>query len=299
MYDLPSKRFRRASSAMPSTLIYNDVPQPLRVQAWMLAEYCPEFHLVCVGTEHILCHEYGRFSLAGQRRGWSKKEDVQDIVKGFFLTTEHFGEALDVIVLIYGAFYRGAAGHLTERQRLEHAIKELNSRFLEHNIGYQLVEDKLVRIDSEFAHMEMVEPAMKVLREPWLDGANVEFLRALDHYRHGGDEYGDCLSECGKAFESTMKAICAKHDWAYDERDTTKQLIATCLQNGLIRPYLQEHFTGLRISLESGVPTVRNREDAHGQGTIVREVPEYLAAYLLHLTASNILLLVEAERELP
>ena len=45
---------------------------------------------------------------------------------------------------------------------------------------------------------------------------------------------------------------------------------------------------------ESGAPTVRNKEAGHGQGSEPVNVPEYLAAYVLHLTASNIVLLVEA-----
>ena len=37
----------------------------------------------------------------------------------------------------------------------------------------------------------------------------------------------------------------------------------------------------------------------HGQGSQQPVVPPYLASYLLHLTATNILLLVEAEKDLP
>ena len=36
--------------------------------------------------------------------------------------------------------------------------------------------------------------------------ANAEFLKALEHYRKG--ETKECLTECLKAFETTMKAIC-------------------------------------------------------------------------------------------
>lgn len=46
---------------------------------------------------------------------------------------------------------------------------------------------------------------------------------------------------------------------------------------------------------EAGVPTVRNKLGGHGQGAEQIEVPDYVAAYALHLTATNILLLVNAE----
>jgi hypothetical protein len=59
---------------------------------------------------------------------------------------------------------------------------------------------------------------------------------------------------------------------------------------------MQSHFTALRSTLESGLPTVRNRggRGGHGQGSDVVDVPDYLAAYCLHLAATNIVLLIEA-----
>ena len=44
----------------------------------------------------------------------------------------------------------------------------------------------------------------------------------------------------------------------------------------------------------SGVPTIRNKVSGHGQGMEVVEIPSYLAAHQLHLTATTILFLSEA-----
>jgi hypothetical protein len=52
----------------------------------------------------------------------------------------------------------------------------------------------------------------------------------------------------------------------------------------------------LRSTLESGVPTARNKLGGHGQGTEVVEVPEHIVSYALHLTASAIVFLAEAEK---
>jgi hypothetical protein len=51
----------------------------------------------------------------------------------------------------------------------------------------------------------------------------------------------------------------------------------------------------LNILLESGVPTIRNKEGGHGQGHEIKEVPEYLTSYALHLTATNLLFLIKCE----
>ncbi|MDT5270649.1 MAG: hypothetical protein QOH49_2835, partial [Acidobacteriota bacterium] len=107
------------------------------------------------------------------------------------------------------------------------------------------------------------------------------------------------LNECLKAFESTMKVICHKRGWAYNQNDTAKKLIETCFVNGLVPGYLQSQFTALKSVLESGIPTVRNKLGGHGQGAQPAAVPSYLASYTLHLTATTILLLVQAEKELP
>ena len=66
-----------------------------------------------------------------------------------------------------------------------------------------------------------------------------------------------------------------------------------------IPAYLQSQITALKSVLESGIPTVRNKLGRHGQGAQQTTVPDYMASYTLHLTATTILLLVEAEKQLP
>lgn len=105
--------------------------------------------------------------------------------------------------------------------------------------------------------------------------------------------------DCLKAFESMMKAIHTKRGWDFEQhRSTAKALIDSCYTNNLIPPYLQQQFTSIRTILESGVPTLRNREGGHGQGAAVKEVPEHMASYILHLTATNLLFLAECEKAL-
>ena len=109
----------------------------------------------------------------------------------------------------------------------------------------------------------------------------------------------ECLNECLKAFESCLKTICKKRNWQYDDkRSTAKDLIQIVFDNGLIPSFMQSHFSALKSTLESGLPTVRNRQAGHGQGSTQVIVPEYIAAYALHLTASNILLLANADQDM-
>ena len=135
-----------------------------------------------------------------------------------------------------------------------------------------------------------------MLSDPMYKGANAEFLSAHKHYRAG--EYKECLNDCLKSFESCLKSICDKWHWEYDkDRDAANRLIKLVFDKGLIPTFMQSHFTALRSTLESGVPTVRNKLASHGQGRQIIEVPQHIAAYALHLTASNILLLANADAE--
>ena len=108
----------------------------------------------------------------------------------------------------------------------------------------------------------------------------------------------DCVNNCLKAFESCLKVICKKRGWNYTEKDTANRLIAIVFDKGLIPPLMQSHFSGLRSALESGVPTFRNKQTGHGQGPEEITIPEYIASYILHLTASNILLLAKADQDM-
>lgn len=186
---------------------------------------------------------------------------------------------------------------IDKHRQYESAVNELNQRFRERGVGYQYESGKIIQVDSQYLHAEAVKPALAVLSDRMYEGANAEFLNAHEHYRT--KRYKECLNDCLKAFESCLKAICDKQGWIYGTKDTANRLINIVLKNGLVPEFMQSHLSGLRSALEAGVPTLRNELGGHGQGSREVFVPEHIAAYALHLTASNILLLAKAEEKLP
>jgi hypothetical protein len=94
--------------------------------------------------------------------------------------------------------------------------------------------------------------------------------------------------------ESPTSPTSGEVKWPTQPTDTAKTLIATCFAQGLFPAYLDSQLGSLRSLLESGIPTVRNKNGGHGQGPDPVKVPEYLARYALNLTATSILFLVEA-----
>jgi hypothetical protein len=219
----------------------------------------------------------------------------------FLLNANTFG-ALDIIEMSFRVIDKGIrdlAQYSAEGAGIDEdpdsAIEELNHRFREHGLGYQYMGGILVRLDSQLLHSEVVAPALSLLNASGFAGPAAEFIKAFDHYRHG--RFESAIGEALKSFESTLKAICDARRWAYPAKATAKPLIDTVMQNGLIPAELESHFSGLRSALESGLPTISNPV-RHGGGAVPKMIPPHLAAYALHLTASNIVFLVEAHKSL-
>ena len=188
---------------------------------------------------------------------------------------------------------------LTTWQPADDAIAELNHRFREHGIGYQYQGGQIIPVNSEYLHSEAVEPAISLLYDANFSGALEEFMAAHEHYRKG--DHKAAITSAGSAFESTMKTICDRRKWNYDPKATASKLIEVLYDNEIIPSEMKTHFTGLRSALEGGVPPLRNQagRGAHGQGSTPVAVPDYLAAYCLHLAAANIVFLVEAHNAKP
>lgn len=171
------------------------------------------------------------------------------------------------------------------------AADDLNAYFQRASVGYQLIENQIMRTDSEYHHRETVVPALILLRSSEFESANEEFLSAHEHYRNG--EYRDCITNANAAFESVMKVICDQKEWEYN-KGTAGELVAVLLRKEFIPNYLQGHFQQLLATLGSGLPPLRHKQgSAHGKGEKTTEVPAHMAGYALHLAATNILFLVQ------
>ena len=324
--DIFSKRQKRLRGEVPDVYQYETISHELRVQIVHIINdvlgrpmrYVDSGDRVYEFIHDTLCREYGIFELV------KDAESNYDAVVNFLLQTEEIEKAIDVIELffqqtnqpdpndrqspinIFDVPHLDEIGQKNHQQMLSYAVKkhrqyksavdELNHRFREHGVGYQYESGKIIRVDSQYLHAEAVKPALTMLSDPMFEGANAEFLRAHQHYR--AEKYKECLNDCLKAFESCLKAICDKQGWAYGGKDTANRLVEIVFKNKLIPDFMQSHFSALRKTLKAGVPTIRNELGGHGQGSQEVHVPGHIAAYVLHLTASNILFLAQADENL-
>jgi hypothetical protein len=305
-----SKRQKRLKGEVLDVFTYDDIPISLRIQACHIWKKClglAQRHYmerkmggnpVYTTLHQELTAEFGLFSLGSTLQG-----DAAAIVD-FFTQHANTEQALDIIEMSF----RFAVNGNSDQRWIEEwdveissaeAIDDLNQRFLEHGVGYTFVDGEqpqLIKRDNEHLHLEAVMPALRLLHEEGFKGANDEYRKAHEHYRHGAQK--ECLVECLKAFESTMKTICNKRQWTYKETDTASTLIDTCLKNGLLPSFMQAHLGTVKSGLESAIPTVRNKLGGHGQGVEPKEVPQFYSEYLLHETAATIVFLVDAYKAL-
>ena len=244
---------------------------------------------------NILCKELGVFELNKDDTYLGSTVSYLQNISKYFLTEKNIEKALSVIELMI-RFTKIFADQYPRGIDISDIIEELNQRFREHGVGYQYENGQIIRTDSEFIHVEAVKPALQLLSNPTYKGAQEEFLKAHEHYRHS--RYDAALTDCLKAFESTMKIIIHKRSWVCDKNATSKKLIDCCLSNELIPKFWTDQFNSLSNILTSSIGTPRNKLSGHGKGNDEIVVPEHLIQYVLHMTASTIVFLIKAEESL-
>jgi len=180
---------------------------------------------------------------------------------------------------------------LEATESLDQAISDLNTRFRENEVPLQFVGRQLVRTDSDYLHNEATVPAFGLLHDDRFRGAEHEFKKAHEHYRHG--RWDDAVSEANQAFESTMKCALTIEGTGFDKGDVAQRLVAKVLKSRMFAHLDDEQRGKLNNALAGKLPPVRNAFD-HGAGEVPREADPEIAAYALHVSAANIVLVVSA-----
>lgn len=308
IFDTFAKRMKRIRDAgKPVIYKYDELPQPLRVQiAHILRDTIGVTPRSVVNDpirvrwkwiHDTLAKERGEFVLGNKHT----HENHENRCISFLIGESDFTQAMSFVEIAFEFMdlrLMKERGYWN-RQQIDNAIAELNQRFQEHCVGYQYQAGKIVRVDSQYLYAETVDTAVSLLHDAGFKGPLEEFMEAHKHYREGNSKAA--IVSANNAFESTMKAICDKRGWGYDrDRATAKSLIDTLFGNNLIPSSTQSHFTGMRTTLEGGLPTVRNRMAmaGHGQGADPVDVPRHIVSYALHLAATNIVFLIESHNAL-
>jgi AbiJ N-terminal domain 4 len=308
IFDLFSKRKKKAASQnIADVYQYETVSVVLRnqVQQILVESIGPQYRIVDSylsrqpahnpdGWEIIcktLCRELGQHNLG--------VNDLAILQVMRFLETSDVDGFVDVVELCSRMLFHVIKPmesyrreQLGIKQAPDDAIEEINYRFREARLGFQFENGTAFQMDSEFAHEEIIKPALRILSVAGFEGAREEFLTAHRHYRAGENE--QAIVELAKAFESTLKAVCDKKGWPFDKGARATDLLKLVQSKGLWPDYLDGSFDQLLATLKSGLPKMRNEQAAHGQGQNVRITPRYVVTYALNLAAAKIVFIADA-----
>lgn len=294
--DLYSKR-----KAQPcSELIFDKLSDGVRIQInYLINNFFNYNHIEAYADENIwtaiqkiLKQEHKKESLTHGLHsifgGYiSPSAEVMEYIKN----EQNLDYVLDAIELVFRVinnmeYHLRESGYNTRNYPPESAISDLNTRFKENCIGYKFENDIIIKIDNEFLYSTITKDVMIFLTGSDYVNVNEEYINAHKHFRDGNHK--DCIVNCCKAFESTMKVICQKKKYAYSQTDTAKTLIDILYNNKFIPDYLKNQLAGLRAVLTDGVSVIRNQTSGHGAGAASISVDESLCAYALNITGSTI-----------
>jgi len=173
---------------------------------------------------------------------------------------------------------------------------DINRFFVECDLPYYLTElekkrqeivghPKVIARDSEVLHQMSIKPTLNLLKNNKLQGANQEFMDALQHYRK--NEFGHCVAMCGSSFESVMKTICIAKGWEKKPDSLTgSDLLKIITKESNLKSYYRK-LTELTHVIRDNESTV------HGGREEIRNPPQHIAQFVINMTASTILVLVD------
>ena len=285
---------RNKSKNVDEVIIFDKLPRKLRVQFKFIMDDLLKDILFSYNDIHkMLCEKYGELSLSSKHRlGVKDNETLTEVLIREDYDIELIFDLMELIIRykindMSGNYYDDAINrYIVKIQNL------INQRFKESSVGYEMINGQIIRKDSEITFTEIIRPTINLTYNELFENVNVDFVNAIKEYQTGDNK--DCIVKLLKAFESTLKIICDKKGWVYNETDRCSKLINICFDNDLVPQEMKSEFTSLNSLLQSGIPPVRNNYAGHGEGGEERVVEDYLARYAINVTGSCILFVIEA-----
>jgi len=263
--------------------------------------------------------EFNDFVVSLERtfgRNISVKYDVIDKIQDFMFhcSVDKFLSAIEILVTLkfnnmHRVYYRDHIENYTykesNKETLSSLINTINEIFKIEKVGYEIIPaglDKLpfivVPFNSKYLYLETTKKPMSLMHNEDFKGALNEFEEALDEYRKG--EYKDAILKATKSYESTLKTILDLKlpSPSYSNSDNIPKLVDKIKDDAeIIDPNLQTVFDSFWSVIKNGPPNIRNLVGAHGQGLDIKKVEKSYADFVLRLSGTYIVFLIERFQE--
>jgi hypothetical protein len=154
----------------------------------------------------------------------------------------------------------------------------------EHGVPWRAERTRFEWVGDPAVAETVFQPALAALSDRRLDGARVEFERALRGLRRGGSDANEqAVGDAGKAVESALDRLLVENALQANEKDGAKRRWQRLCEADVL-PTWSEH-------LVLGASLPRNRVAAHGRGVEPRRVAEATATAAVGAAAVAITLL--------
>lgn len=292
-------------------LIYEKIDAGCRLQIKFIVEdFFKENHIKAFCDEHLWPHIQDGLKRLHKTNSLYREHlhktfggyiDPSAEVLGYLETEDEFIKTMDTIEVIFRMIAKienliNGSGY-PFFVKPEQAIDNLNDCFKKSCIGDKFAGNMLIRIDNELLYANITQNAMIFLANPEYHNINDEYLQSHKHYRNG--DFEDCIVNCNKAFESTLKVICNKRGYSYKQNARVADLMAILVSNNFFPSLLLQQITGVRKTLEEGISVIRNNQGGHGKGAAAIVVDENLTSYTLNLNGSAIKFLLNILEKTP
>jgi hypothetical protein len=169
-----SRRKRQSEGGGLDVYQYNHIPHPLRVQIiHIFSDAIGDYIESNYGADHNKCYDYlvkvlykefGVFKLVD--------DDPENSREEFFAWIQSEPE-IDRLLDGYELGLKLIDGYIRSNNAFPHsvemspddAIAEANARFQEAGIGYQYVSGKIIKVESEIIHREVILPVLALLHD--------------------------------------------------------------------------------------------------------------------------------------
>lgn len=211
-------------------------------------------------------------------QGLKKADSIEEFIKGAW--PPYVFDAIEVF------------NHLAKKDETKTAFEEeINGIFNAEESPYRLLGNEVVVLDSVFLESSVLNRAFKLLKINLFEKACKDFLNARTNFTSG--DYSGTIFECNNAMESALIKITGLKK---AEQFKLKNML---MKSGVVPDYFQgflEHFEGL---LQSSF-TIANQSARHGKKDLpsgTNRVDRALASFVLHLTGSLLVFLIERFKE--
>lgn len=279
----------------PDEYVYDEIPEPVRGNVYnvirnTLKDYGDEIlRSVLSSSCEELYEAYGRpYQKNSLERSLNFDSEFMDLLLGLDIPIQ-FIDFIDIIGNeVYGIFRTRGVDVPT---KVIDAFEKLNGHFRIHKFGYRFINGRIVRFDQTEVYDKITKPAFEILYNNEFKGAEDELGKAYKDYGKGKNK--DAIHKANNAFESTMKVICQGMEYeGYKGDETAKALVNILKTNNFIPSYLDTNLSAAYNILSHGLPTVRNKRGAHGQGETITDAEDEFVQFALNSAATNIIFLV-------